>query len=418
MCSPYPHCPSDIEYTEEVSPWKFEGDPDIPEQVITSFFVYAILTNLLAFYAYFFAEGIVPDDFYNLLDSLLRTKAQLLLKFTTEWCISPLFDKISSHVSSSFLLICRSVWQDRVLSIRTERIHAICLQLADVQLITGASILIILYSTHCTITQYHFHIGSQLAYLSFATFQATFMTIRDHLQGSLYKRLWRYLWIVVMFGAIFPTRILNWNSYFLVGDLYGASVQCALDKMNEGWDGMSVLLAVVECVMLFWSFYTITISLFPRIPDCPPFAQIDRFTHWALSWPSRQLLRAQSPNTPARKKRFWTSMFFMIIPCREFAFSEAFGLLRLYAILMYAGHSVILERAEAAHQGRQGDESEWGFGQVMPVLLLAIPLSQFVEELCLIPFQVAVEIIMSLRSPSIGVDLQEHGQRPREHHTP
>lgn len=75
-------------------------------------------------------------------------------------------------------------------------------------------------------------------------------------------------------------------------------------------------------------------------------------------------------------------MFFMIIPCREFAFSEAFGLLRLYAILMYAGHSVILERAEAAHQGRQGDESEWGFGQVMPVLLLAIPLSQFVEELC------------------------------------
>ncbi|CAI7627449.1 unnamed protein product [Penicillium crustosum] len=49
---------------------------------------------------------------------------------------------------------------------------------------------------------------------------------------------------------------------------------------------------------------------------------------------------------------------------------------------MYAGHSVIRERTEAAHQGRQGDESEWGFGQVMPVLLLAIPFFQFVEELC------------------------------------
>ncbi|CAI7587438.1 unnamed protein product [Penicillium discolor] len=343
MCSPYPHCPSDIEYTEEISPWKFEGDPDI---VITSFFVYAILTNLLAFYAYFFAEGIVPDDFYNHLDSLLRTKAQLLLKFTIEWCINPLFDKLSSHFPSSFRLLCRSIWQDRVLSIRTERIHAICLQLADVQLITGASILIILYSTHCTITQYHFHIGSQLAYLSFATFQATFMTIRDHLQGSLYKRLWRYLWIVVMFGAIFPTRILNWNSYFLVGDLYGASVQCALDKMTEGWD------------------------------------VVNRFTHWVLSWPSRHLLRAQSPNTPARKRKFWTAMFFMAIPCREFVFSGAFDLLRLYATLMYAAHSVIRERAEAAYQGRQGDESEWGFGQVMPVLLLAIPFAQFVEELC------------------------------------
>ncbi|KAJ5360580.1 hypothetical protein N7517_009771 [Penicillium concentricum] len=38
-------------------------------------------------------------------------------------------------------------------------------------------------------------------------------------------------------------------------------------------------------------------------------------------------------------------------------------------------------RAEAAYQGRQGDESEWGFGQVLPVLLLVIPLSQFMDEL-------------------------------------
>ncbi|KAJ5534354.1 hypothetical protein N7527_000608 [Penicillium freii] len=180
------------------------------------------------------------------------------------------------------------------------------------------------------------------------------MTIRDHLQGSLSKRLWRYLWIVVIFGAIFPTRILTWNRYFLVWDLYGASVQCALDKVTEGWDSMSVLFVVVEY----------------------------RFTHWALSWPSRHLLRAQSPNSPARKKRFWTLMFFIVIPCREFVFSQAFDLLRVYVTLMYAGHSVIVERAEAAHQGRQGDESEWGFGQVMPVLLLAIPFSQFVEELC------------------------------------
>ncbi|KAJ6185718.1 hypothetical protein N7519_007019 [Penicillium mononematosum] len=75
-------------------------------------------------------------------------------------------------------------------------------------------------------------------------------------------------------------------------------------------------------------------------------------------------------------------MFFVIIPCREFFFSAAFGLLRIYVMLVYAANNVLYERAEAAHQGRQGDESEWGFGQVLPVLLLAIPFSQFVEELC------------------------------------
>ncbi|OQE22799.1 hypothetical protein PENFLA_c012G00203 [Penicillium flavigenum] len=58
-------------------------------------------------------------------------------------------------------------------------------------------------------------------------------------------------------------------------------------------------------------------------------------------------------------------------------------------MLMYAANNVIYERAEAAHQGRQGDESGWGFGQVLPVLLLAIPFSQFVEELCRMYYSVS-----------------------------
>ncbi|CAI7604870.1 unnamed protein product [Penicillium glandicola] len=378
MCSPYPHCPNQTEYTTTIPAWKFDGDPDI---VISSFFVYAILTNLVAFYAYFFADGIVPGDFYNNLDSLMRTKAQLLLKFITERCISPLFEKLSTYIPSSFSHLWRTIWHNRVLTIRKERLQTICLQLADMQLITGASILLVLYSTHCTITQYHFYIGSQLAYLSFVTYEATFMTIRDHLQGSLSKRLWRYLWIVVIFASILPTRILIWNNYFLLGDLYGASVQCALDKMSEGWDTKSALFVAVECYLLFSSFCSITISLFPRVPNFPPFAHMERFIYWILSWPSRHLLQAQGSES-SRKRIFWAIMFVMIIPCREFFFSEGYDLLMMYVMLMYAGNNLVYERAEAANQGRQGDESEWGFGQILPVLLLAIPFSQFVEELC------------------------------------
>lgn len=60
-----------------------------------------------------------------------------------------------------------------------------------------------------------------------------------------------------------------------------------------------------------------------------------------------------------------------------------------------------------------------GTGQDLKILLLKEASLALKRDLRLvIPFQVAVEIIMSLRSPSIGVDLQEHGQRPREHHTP
>lgn len=349
--------------------------------MITSFFVYAILTNLLAFYAYFFADGIVPEEYYNSLDSLMRRKAQGLFGFIQARCITPLFSKISTCMPSSFRLLCLIVWHNRVFGIRKERLQIICLQLADMQLITGASILIILYSTHCTITQYHFYIGSQLAYLSFVTFQAIFMTTTDHLQKSLSKRIWRYLWIMVLFGAIIPTEIVTWNNYFLRWDLYGASVQCVMDKLNEGWDVESLLFLALECFLLLWSFWAITMSLFPQISEYPPFPQLLVLINWTLSWPSRHLLRAQKSGS-IRKKAFWTVLFCVIIPCREFVLSEASNLLRMYVMLIYAGNNVLSERAEAAYQGRQDDENDWGFGQVLPVLLLAIPLAQFVEELC------------------------------------
>ena len=348
-------------------------------QVITSFFVYAILTNLLAFYAYFFADGIVPGDFYNNLDLLTRAKTQLLLKFTTERCILPLLKIFTKHIPSSFRCLCRRLWHNRVINVRKERLQSICLQLADLQLITATSILIILYSTHCTITQYHFFIGSQLAYVSFITFEAIFMTITGHLQDSLFKRLWRYLWILVMFGAVLPTRILTWNRFFLVPDLYGASVQCALDKVTEGWERDSALYLTLDCFLLSWSLCAITVSLFPHIPNLPPFAQMETFIHWALSWPSRHLLR-QGPKSSTRKKLFWMALFCTFIPCREIVFSEGFDVLRMLVMLIWAGDNVFSTRAVASSQGRQGDESEWGFGQILPVLLLAIPLSQFVEE--------------------------------------
>jgi hypothetical protein len=165
------------------------------------------------------------------------------------------------------------------------------------------------------------------------------MTITDHLQDSLFKRLWRYLWILVMFGAVLPTRVLTLNSVFLVPDLSGASVQCALDKVTEGWDRDGALYLTVDCFLLSWSLCAITVSLFPDIPNLPPFAQVETFIRWALSWPSRHLLR-QGPYSPARKRVSWTVLFCAFIPCREFVSSEGFDVLRMLVMFIWAADNM------------------------------------------------------------------------------
>ncbi|KAJ4250249.1 hypothetical protein NW762_012064 [Fusarium torreyae] len=63
----------------------------------------------------------------------------------------------------------------------------VCLMFFDQQLITGASILIVGYSTHCDIMQYHFYIAANLGMACFAKFQALLPIVRSELDDRLKK---------------------------------------------------------------------------------------------------------------------------------------------------------------------------------------------------------------------------------------
>lgn len=171
-----------------------------------------------------------------------------------------------------------------------------CHAKTDMQLITGASIFIILFSTHCTITQYHYYIGSRLGYMSIVTFQAVFMAIRTDLQAHPFKKkLWCYIWKIILFGAVLFSRFLVWNDVFLVSGLYGASVQCVLDNLGGGRDTTMSLYLAYDCLLLCWGFWGITECLFPNIKRFTPFFQLGNLRDQALSWSSRRLMRLSPP---------------------------------------------------------------------------------------------------------------------------
>ncbi|RYP58576.1 hypothetical protein DL770_010395 [Monosporascus sp. CRB-9-2] len=384
-CSTY-FCPSDGEYVAHlngsVEPYAFDADSDIAGiGVIASFFIYALFTSGLAITTYLYVDGVVPERFYNNLDRLIQATAKGLLSSAIEIFIPlrvrQLFD---------------SLWPHRLRTIPKENLQAICLQLADIQLVTGASILIVLYSRRCVVAQYHFYVGLELSYLSFITFQGVLLGVVDVLRNRLFMRVWRYGWILVIFAAIFVSRFIQRNVYFMVDTLYGLPIQCTFDKLAiaEYYTSTHAGMLTLDLVLLTWSLWYITTLLFPSATEMPPFAQLSSFSYWILSTPSRKLVivRAKAEQDPAearttkfKMKHYLTTIAFLVmLSLREIIYSTAFDLLRVYTLLIRTIFGTLNERGRAAENGRQGDEDQLGFGQILPLLLLALPIFTFAEE--------------------------------------
>ena len=63
----------------------------------------------------------------------------------------------------------------------------------------------------------------------------------------------------------------------------------------------------------------------------------------------------------------------------ELIMSRAFDLCRVWTVPLQGTVSVFSLRSEAMSSGLQGAENTWGFGQAVPVIMLALPLFNVLE---------------------------------------
>jgi len=54
-------------------------------------------------------------------------------------------------------------------------------------------------------------------------------------------------------------------------------------------------------------------------------------------------------------------------------------LMRIWAMLFWGTLTLYMVKSSAPFHGRSGDESTWGFGQILPTLLLILPLFAVLE---------------------------------------
>ncbi|GKU07034.1 hypothetical protein FLAG1_09932 [Fusarium langsethiae] len=184
----------------------FDADPDVAGiGLIVSFFITAWLAYAIAIFTYFLLEGVLDEHylFNTRFDIEMHAMVKSLFQ-NTYFCNA--LSKIRKRVSRDLM-------------------KKVCLMFCDQQLITGASVLIVGYSKHCDITQYHFYIAANLGMACFATFQALLPICGSELHDGLRKG-WRMAWISAIFACVLVLNFVIYNDYFLAAKHFGLSMHC------------------------------------------------------------------------------------------------------------------------------------------------------------------------------------------------
>ena len=134
--------------------------------------------------------------------------------------------------------------------------------LKDQQLMNGTSILVVGYIQHCTITDYHFGMILELAYLLFTAHSATVMILHEYFIKNPRMRWWRTVLMTIHYIMLCVAMVLVHHDTFLRA--FGMSAQCTWWSMKEGYQATSVVKLVSNLFFITYMFLHTMWLLFPK----------------------------------------------------------------------------------------------------------------------------------------------------------
>ncbi|KAI9166581.1 hypothetical protein HJFPF1_02690 [Paramyrothecium foliicola] len=361
--------------------WReFDADPDV---VIASFLIAAWFTFSIALFAYIF----IGDALNNKDGSLNQRITNDLDEFIINTCKELQTIVIESVVPQCLIDLAkrRPQWLRRLTK---KRLEPFCLALADQQLIISAAILLVGFSRHCEITEYHFLIVWHLAQSSSGAFLSVLLLAYPSLDTH-FKKGWRFLWITAFYCCIMASSLVVYNSNIEV--VFGNPIGCTWELVGQGqgFIDLSIIYIIFSFLVNLWSYgYSMTI-FYPQVWEVPvlgdllllPFNLMDLLT--LLYWYVKSFREQHSNGWMAPHLRLFEALtllwFAICFTIHEIIWSLYFGLALIFAALTESTWRIQNLRDNAPMLGRVGNEDEWGFGQVLPMLLLAIALLAFLE---------------------------------------
>ena len=336
---------------------KSAPDPDISGLgVILAFVLTAYITFSLVVIGYGF--GCIPDESLGTLDRRLF--------------------KIKSRTSP--------VW--------TYVLEKVVLMLSDQQIITGIAILAAGYVKRCSISVYHYQVVVYLSWMSSSTHLVTLTVLRRYLREARSIRNWRVAGMSVLFVMLFvglvPTGATNWI-ILTIGwsptgtgaDITGSAIIPAQCFWNEhywaGWDSYAVIsyfLLLSNYIARACSLFEFSEAFFRRWlrekPERILKSGLDRVVNFARVGAQRRLNFRRIPYLVL------LATFALVTMLYDIYASFFASLMYLLLMLAFGSYQVFFPRLQIPTDMISAENS-WGFGQLIPLLLLALPLATVLE---------------------------------------
>lgn len=344
--------------------------------MVSSWFAY----NLVLF-AYLFIDDGIPSYRLNQLNHNLIAQARNLIaqagKAVTLLISLTGSTKSGGAVSYSF-------------GVTKEAIRTILLAFSDQQLVTAIAVLTVGFSQTQTMTEYHFEIISNLAWLSFSVYQCTAIVLSEKLQESLVPAVWRVGWIICLVGLLFVSILITYNDHWL--ESYGTAVKCIWQHMSGSYHGFWLFSMMLALFVLLWGALVIVEGYIPARVLSRILWPFEKANNWVcahilrtVNFPSACTRRSQTANSRLFKQ-VWR---LIIIPARMLALlalgmidtwrSTALNLLRIWGSGLAFTIFLFEARAAAPDKGMQEGEDTWGFGQGVAVFMLLVPIFGVIE---------------------------------------
>ena len=268
------------------------------------------------------------------------------------------------------------------------------LSLSDQQLVTGIAILLAGWIRHTEEKVYHFAIILDLAWMSSNTHLLTLGVLHDYFLKHREIRYWRLALMFCTFVMLFIANVYSGISTWY--DDFAYPAQCDIDAVNQdpsSIGGVPARYAYTSAAFLMYGYGRGIVSLFPGIwkPISAYYRhhilrRLDHYFDSGIRYDSKLSHLKQTLSTKTGRLLLglvlvlyeviytFVNMVFYIIT------SSAWSVLAIQTFWFAYGNWGVWSDRAYAWTYMEGDEDKWGFGQLVPLLLIGLPLLSIVDN--------------------------------------
>ncbi|KAE8446002.1 hypothetical protein EG329_012641 [Mollisiaceae sp. DMI_Dod_QoI] len=344
-------------------PWnyttQFDADPDIDGiGVIASFYFAAWTTVILLTVEYLIAP---PHEFANF------GRSQLDIRFV----------KKIQHVS-------KMKAEAKAKAKTRKALQKAILLLSDQQLITGISITIVGLARLCQITQYHFTTVQNLALAASVAHSMTFGSVEQYIEQKSFFRIWRAIGMLLFGVLLLVLWIVTGNNNWI--NVYGMPALCGYQNLSQGFGPPATTsLAILYWFLLRGWVFSLTV-LFPHYNKLPWILKALSTNFWLGKICDFLEKCFTQPASRRVAQEFWiffrwTSFILLVVVYAAFEVWGSYAFNLTWAYYTFSASVMIVSglRNTASNNGMIGTESQWSFGQQLPLLLLILPTFAMIE---------------------------------------